>query len=67
MHFVWVPFFQDNVTGVQDAAAMAEGSIPPVSDATTDAYPVVPTDEGGGTFAAEGYTSVFAWLNAQSK
>lgn len=46
---------------------MAEGSIPPVSDATTDAYPVVPTDEGGGTFAAEGYTSVFAWLNAQSK
>lgn len=66
-HFVWVPFFQDNVTGVQDAAAMAEGSIPPVSDATTDAYPVVPTDEGGGTFAAEGYTSVFAWLNAQSK
>lgn len=66
-HFVWVPFFQDNVTGVQDAAAMAEGSIPSVSDASVASYPIVPTDEGGGSLAAEGYTNIFAWLNVQSR
>ena len=66
-HGVWVPFLQNNVSGMQDAAALAEGDIPSVNDADVSAYTIAPTDEGSGRLDAEGYTNIFARLNAQSK
>lgn len=66
-HFVWVPFFQNLVSGVQDAEAFAQGEIPTARNAENAVYPIAATDEGGGTLPADGYTNIFAWLNAQHK
>ena len=66
-HTIWKQFFQNEVTGVQDPARLAEGTIPHASIAFLGHYDIEPTDEGGGTLPANGYTNIFAWMNAQSK
>ena len=66
-HFVWVPFFQNTITGVQDPTAVADITIPSARDSVLSAYNMIPDDETGGAFTADGYDNIFAWLNAQSK
>ena len=64
-HFSWIYLFNNQVTGVQDKAAIA---------ASTDAeiFGFEPSNAtGGGTAAATvgetTYTNIFEWLNAQSR
>ncbi len=62
-HWTWVYLFNDEVTAVQDPAA--------IIDAEDDMYGFVPSNNGGGSMDAVvdgvSYNNIFAWLNAQSK
>ena len=59
-HFSWVYLLNDEITRVQDRDAIAATS-------GTDDYGQVPSNDGGGSEKAEGYDSLFDWLNAQSR
>lgn len=59
-HWVWIYLFNDQVTAVQDREKV-------LSETEEKQYGVVPSNMGGGTLTADGYSNVFEWLNAQSK
>lgn len=57
-HSAWVPFLDNQVTGVQDEEQLL---------ASEKDFQTAPADEGGGVLQAAEYGSVFEWLNAQKK
>ncbi|MCD8368857.1 MAG: prolyl oligopeptidase family serine peptidase [Clostridiales bacterium] len=59
-HYAWVYALNNQVTGIQNVAAVAAST-------DTVAFGTTPTNQGGGTETANGYNNLFAWLNAQSK
>ena len=66
-HGVWVALFQNLVTGVQNNALYADVEIQGAADAVLADYPIQANAETGGNFAVDGYDTIFAWMNAQSK
>ena len=66
-HGVWVALFQNLVTGVQNNALYADVEIQSAADAVLADYPIQANAETGGNFALDGYETIFAWMNAQSK
>lgn len=63
-HSVWKAVLQNRVSGVQDGEAFINVVVPSAADADNDDYPLEPTDEGGGSLKADGYSNLFAWLNS---
>ena len=64
-HFAWVYTFNNQVTGVQDREAIAEGP-------EDEIMGFAPDNNGGGAFQAvdadgNSYDNLFVWMNAQSK
>lgn len=59
-HFSWIYLFNDQVKNVQDPTAIAASS-------GSESYGTTPSNNGGGAQKADGFDSLFAWLNAQSK
>ncbi len=60
-HFSWIYTFNDQVTGVQDPAAIAAST-------DTETFGFLPTNNGGGNEKAQGtYDNLFKWMNAQHK
>lgn len=62
-HWVWCYLFNDQITAVQNPAAIV--------DAEGEDFGFTPSNAGGGSKAAEvdgvSYDNIFAWMNAQSK
>ncbi len=62
-HWVWCYLFNNQITAVQDPAAIV--------DATDESFGFVASNAGGGSKTAEvdgvTYDNIFAWMNAQSK
>ena len=64
-HFSWIYLFNNQVTGVQDKAAIAAST-----DAETFGFEASNATGGGAAAATVGettYTNIFEWLNDQSK
>lgn len=57
-HSAWIPFLDNQVTGVQDGEQVA---------ADAEEYQISPDNRNGGSFKADEYNSVFEWLNGQRK
>ena len=71
-HFAWVPFLGDRVSGVQNIAQIRDAGYSKKSKMegriTTEGF--APGETGGAEYAEAGgerFTSVFAWMNAQSR
>lgn len=59
-HLSWIYLFNNQVTGVQDPVKIAASS-------DTKTFGVSATNDGGGTATANGFSSIFEWMNAQSR
>ncbi len=66
-HGVWVALFQNLVTGVQNNALYEDVEIQGAADAVLADYPIQANAATGGDFSVDGFDTIFAWMNAQSK